>query len=173
MHRVTITIDDELIAEIDKVIADRGYQNRSEAIRDLARAGLQVSRGGDEGDDRDCVAALVYVFDHGSRELTKRLTRSFHDHHHLSLSAMHVHIDHDSCLEMTVLKGRIAEVRRFADQVIAERGVRHGQLVLVPADRIEASHAHGSGEPSHEHGPDHEPGHEHGHMHEHLRPRQG
>ena len=169
MHRVTITIDDELIAEIDRVIAEKGYQNRSEAIRDLARAGMQASLApGDDG-ARDCVASLVYVYDHAARELTKRLTRTFHDHHHLSLSAMHVHIDHDSCLEVTVLKGKTAEVRRFADQVIAERGVRHGQLVVVPADRIEASHHHGQGEHAHEH--DGEDGHTH--RHEHLRPRQG
>jgi CopG family nickel-responsive transcriptional regulator len=161
MHRVTITIDDELITEIDRIIVERGYQNRSEAIRDLARAGLQVDRKDHEPADRNCVASLVYVYDHGSRELTKRLTRAFHDNHHLSLSAMHVHIDHDSCLEVAVLKGRTDEVRHFADQVIAERGVRHGRLVVVPADRIEASHPHGHGE------------HDHDHRHEHLRPREG
>lgn len=171
MQRVTITIDDELVGEIDRIIAERGYQNRSEAIRDLARAGLRVSEAPEAALDRDCVASLVYVYDHGARELTKRLTRSFHDHHHLSLSALHVHIDHDSCLEVTVLKGKVAEVRRFADQVIAERGVRHGQLVVVPADRIEASHHHGSGEHGEDH--DHGEGHAHQHRHEHLRPRQG
>lgn len=169
MQRVTITIEDELIAEIDRVIADRGYQNRSEAIRDLARAGLKASKPDAEAGDRDCVASLVYVYDHAARELTKRLTRTFHEHHHLSLSSLHVHIDHDTCLEMTVLKGNTAEVRKFADQVIAERGVRHGQLVVVPADRIEASHSHGHGEPSE----DHTHTHGDGHRHEHLRPRQG
>lgn len=172
MQRVTITIEDELIAEIDRVIAERGYQNRSEAIRDLARAGMKASQHASEDGDRDCVASLVYVYDHGARELTKRLTRTFHEHHDLSLSSLHVHIDHDTCLEMTVLKGNTAQVRKFADQVIAERGVRHGQLVVVPADRIEASHSHGHGHDS-GHGDDHTHSEGEGHRHEHLRPRQG
>jgi CopG family nickel-responsive transcriptional regulator len=131
MQRVTITLDDEFVAELDRVIARRGYQNRSEAIRDLARAGIRQAAE-DTGSSRNCVAALVYVYDHESRELSKRLTRSFHEHHDLSLAAMHVHLDHDSCMEVTVLRGSTAEVQHLADHVIAERGVRHGRVVLMP-----------------------------------------
>src|SRR4029077_17222988 len=94
MQRVTITIDDELMTELDRIIAAHGYQNRSEAIRDLARAGI---RGGaatpalarralreaaeNLAQQRDCVAALVYVYDHAARQLSKRLADTFHDHH--------------------------------------------------------------------------------------------
>jgi CopG family nickel-responsive transcriptional regulator len=105
MQRVTITIDDELMTELDRIIAARGYQNRSEAIRDLARAGIREA-GQALDAKRDCVAAVVYIYDHASRELPKRLTETFHDHHELSLSSLHVHLDHDSCMEVTVLKGK-------------------------------------------------------------------
>jgi len=149
MQRVTVTLDDDLVAEIDRVIETRGYQNRSEAIRDLARAGLREAAER-AGDTRDCVAALVYVYDHDSRELAKRLTRSFHDHHALSLAAMHVHLDHESCLEVAVLRGGTHDVRHLADHVIAERGVRHGRLVMVPVEVERAKHAHGE-EPSRPH----------------------
>ncbi len=133
MQRVTITIDDDLMDELDQLIAVQGYQNRSEAIRDLARAGLrQMVRGAASG--RPCIAALVYVYDHQTRELAKRLTNTYHDHHDLSISTLHVHLDHDKCMEVTVLKGGVGEVRHFADHVIAERGVRHGQLVILPDD---------------------------------------
>jgi CopG family nickel-responsive transcriptional regulator len=151
MHRVTITLDGELMAALDRLIAARGYQNRSEAIRDLARAGLQ--QAATEADDsRDCLGALVYVYDHPARDLSKRLTRAFHDHHDMSLATLHVHLDHDSCMEVNVLKGAAGKVKHFAEHVIAERGVRHGRLVLVPVDRVEASHAHGEGKAArHEH----------------------
>src|SRR5947209_15808973 len=88
MQRVTITLDDELMLELDRIIAARGYQNRSEAIRDLARAGIrQAAEALDK--ERDCVAALVYVYDHNARQLSKRLADTFHDHHELSLASMH------------------------------------------------------------------------------------
>lgn len=158
MQRVTITLDDDLMADLDRIIAKRGYQNRSEAIRDLARTGLEQAAIEVAG-SRNCVAALVYVYDHHARDLPKRLTQEFHDHHNLSQATLHVHLDQESCLEVTVLKGRGSEVQGFADHVIAERGVRHGHVVYVPAP---------DGEP-HSHGHSHT--HEHGHSHTHGRKR--
>jgi CopG family transcriptional regulator, nickel-responsive regulator len=141
MQRVTITLEEEFLAELDRAAAARGSQNRSEAIRDFARAGMRqaAETGTAEG---TCVAALVYVYDHESRELSKRLTQTFHDHHDLSLSAMHVHLDHGSCMEVAVLKGDAADVRHLANHVIAERGVRHGRLVTVPVEAETEKHAH-------------------------------
>ena len=145
MHRVTITIDDDLMRELDQVIAARGYQNRSEAIRDLARTGLKQASL-DAGATSDCVAVLSYVYDHGSRDLAKRLTNIFHDHHGLTISSMHVHLDHDNCLEVSVLKGSMAKVQHFAEHVIAERSVRHGEIAVIPllpgTKGPHADHAH-------------------------------
>ncbi len=144
MQRVTITIDDELMTELDRIITDRGYQNRSEAIRDLARAGIrEAAQSLDK--QRDCVAALVYVYDHAARQLSKRLADTFHDHHELSLASMHAHLDHDSCMEVTILRGKADKVQHFAEHVIAERGVRHGRIVLVPTDLLNKPHAHADG----------------------------
>jgi CopG family nickel-responsive transcriptional regulator len=139
MQRVTITVDDELMLELDRIIAARGYQNRSEAIRDLARAGIrQAAEALDK--ERDCVAALVYVYDHNARQLSKRLADTFHDHHELSLASMHAHLDHDSCMEVTILRGKADKVQHFGEHVIAERGVRHGRIVLVPTDVLIKPH---------------------------------
>ena len=149
MQRVTITLDDALMAELDDLIEARGYQNRSEAIRDLARAGMQQTASGTPP-DQQCVAALVYVYDHGVRELAKRLTHAFHDHHDMAVSTLHVHLDHASCMEIAVLKGQAGAVARFAEQVIAERGVKHGRLVTVPVEISAERHAHGE-QASHPH----------------------
>ncbi len=160
MQRVTITIDDELAAELDRFMEGRGYANRSEAIRDLARSGLQQAATEVAG-SRQCVAALVYLYDHEARELPKRLTRDFHDRHDLALTTLHMHLDHESCMEVTVLKGRGAEVQKFADHIIAERGVRHGHVVYLPAD----------GAHTHRHGGSHS--HAHGHSHSHKQHKAG
>lgn len=143
MQRVTIAIDDDLAAEIDRHMAARGYANRSEAIRDLARSGLQqaateVGRG-----KSLCLAALVYVYEHETRELSQRLTRDYHSHHDLVQATLHVHLDHESCMEVTVLKGRGSDVQEFADHIIAERGVRHGHVVYLPVDGTRSHEHHG------------------------------
>ena len=133
MQRVTVTLDDALMAELDAIIAARGYQNRSEAIRDLARAGIREAAE-DVNRKRDCVAALVYTYDHAARQLSKRLTNAYHEHHELSLASLHVHLDHDTCLEVTVLRGTSKNVQHFGEQIIAERGVRHGKIVRMPLE---------------------------------------
>jgi CopG family nickel-responsive transcriptional regulator len=160
MQRVTITIDDDLAAELDRFMAARGYANRSEAIRDLSRSGLQQAATEVAG-NRPCVAALVYLYDHEARELPRRLTRDFHDRHDLAHTTLHVHLDHESCMEVTVLKGRGADVQQFADHIIAERGVRHGHVVYLPAD---GAHAHGAGATH---------GHGHAHAHSHKKRKSG
>ncbi len=156
MQRVTITLDDDLLADIDRLVKARGYHGRSEAIRDLARAGLAEADLA-SGEAEHCVAALVYVYDHASRELSKRLTNAFHDHHELSLTTMHVHLDHGSCMEVSVLKGHTGEVRAMAERVIAERGVRHGRAVVIPVRDDAPPHHH------HHHDHDHDHGHDHDH----------
>jgi CopG family nickel-responsive transcriptional regulator len=123
-------MDDALLTELDALVARKGYQNRSEALRDLARAGLRQVDG--PAADEPCVAALVYVYDHERRDLPNRLAHEFHDHHDLAVSTLHVHLDARSCLEIAVLKGAAGAVRHMADHVTAERGVRHGQLVMLP-----------------------------------------
>jgi CopG family transcriptional regulator, nickel-responsive regulator len=144
MQRLTITIDDDLVAEVDAFIAQHGYANRSEAFRDLLRSGLEHVDTAAAG-NRHCIATLSYVYDHAARELPKRLTNEYHAHHDLAQATLHVHIDHDSCLEVTVLRGRGADVRAFADHVIAERGVRHGHVVMMPVEpHAPHGHAHGA-----------------------------
>jgi len=133
MQRITITIDDELVEQLDQYAKDRGYQNRSEAMRDLARSGLQGSQVNLKADNRERVVALLYVYDHHVRELPDRLTKKFHHHHDLSLASMHVHLDESTCLEAAILRGPGKDVAHFSEHLIAERGVRNGQIFVVPA----------------------------------------
>ena len=150
MQRVTITLDDDLMAELDRLIAARGYGSRSEAIRDLARAGITQALL-DMDDAPDCVAALVYVAEQGASDLAQRLRSLFQDHHDLSVATMHLHLNHTSSMEVALLKGPTSQVRRLADAVLVERDVRHGRLHIVPATRDAAEHTHAEGIPVHSH----------------------
>lgn len=144
MDRFTISLPEELALEFDALIAERGYDNRSEAVRDILRSHLDRLREAREADGQ-CVANLSYVYNHHERDLAERLMAIQHDHHDLAVSTMHAHLDHDHCLETMILKGPVQAVRKLANAIAAERGVRHGQLNLVMVE-LDHAHRHGDGE---------------------------
>jgi len=149
MQRITITIDDDLLKTLDLTMQRRGYASRSEAVRDMVReAG---AREPDLPENSSCVATLGYVYDHETRALAQRLTRTAHDHHDLAVASLHVHLDHESCMEISVLKGTVAAVRSLADMLTAQRGVRHAKLHLVPVQVSESRHGHGERLTTHKH----------------------
>jgi len=141
MDRFTISLEESLADAFDELIKDRGYANRSEAVRDILRKHLQQSA--EKRDTRgSCVASLSYVYNHHERELAERLTSLQHAHHELTVSTMHAHLDHDQCIEAVLLKGPVKRVREFADALVAERGVRHGVLNLISVE-LSPPHTHG------------------------------
>lgn len=169
MDRFTVSLEEELLSRFDAYIQDKGYQNRSEAVRDILRETLERQRMQSERPEGHCIASLSYVYNHHERELARRLTQAQHAHHDLTLSTLHVHLDHENCMEVTVLRGPAADVKRFADEICAETGVRHGKLNAVPVE-IEGAHSHhGKGG---RHYPDHNPAHDHQHGHSHPHPHQ-
>ena len=141
MERFTISLSESLAREFDELIRKKGYQNRSEAVRDMLRDLLKSDRL-ERHEAPYCVAALSYVYNHHARDLAERLTALQHQHHHLVLSTMHVHLDHDNCLETLMLRGATGEVSAFANALMAEPQVRHGRLNLVPVDMDEDGHDH-------------------------------
>ena len=140
MERITISLEEKLAQDFDELIRHRGYANRSEAIRDMLRRELEQERL-DADAAPHCVAALSYVYNHHERQLSERLTDHQHHAHDLVVSTMHVHLDHDNCLETLILRGHTDEVRVLAGRISAERGVRHGQLNVIPVD-MDTGHHH-------------------------------
>jgi CopG family nickel-responsive transcriptional regulator len=141
MQRITITIDDDLLDKVDKLCKRHGYTSRSEAIRDLVRQ-VETHEHAKQESGSPCFATLSYVYEHGTRDLAKRLTNSQHDHHALSVSTLHVHLNHDDCLEVSVLRGSVGDVQALADSITTQRGVRHGHLEILPLPPTSASHSH-------------------------------
>lgn len=141
MQRFTISLSDALALEFDSLIEQTGYTNRSEAVRDILLSHLGKRRETQEATGA-CVANLSYVYDHHERELSERLAKLQHKQHHLTIASTHVHLDHSQCLETVMLKGPAEQVRQFANQIIAERGVHHGQLNLVMISPESSDHPH-------------------------------
>ena len=128
LERIGVAIDRSLLEKFDELIARRGYGNRSEAFRDLIRAELV---GDTAGQPHGLVTGTItLLYDHHVRLVSEKLTALQHEFHHQILSTLHVHLDHDNCLEVIVVKGESVEVRHLADRLIAARGVKHGRLVL-------------------------------------------
>lgn len=123
--RFTTSLDADLMSRFEEVTAHRGYSNRSEAMRDLIRDALVREEW---EADAEIVGTVTLVYDHHTRELADRLTRTQHDHHDVILSTMHVHLDHDNCLEVIAVKGRASIVQAVADNLVGTRGVKHGKL---------------------------------------------
>lgn len=126
--RFSISLEIELSRKFDRWVKKNGYDNRSEAIRDLIRDKLVEEEWKDE--QAEVVAILALVYDHESRELPKALTNIQHHHYDLILSSTHVHLDRHNCLEAIILKGKAGLVKKAANELLSLRRVKHGRLMM-------------------------------------------
>ena len=129
LSRIGVAIDSELLERFDQLIATRGYTNRSEAFRDMIRDELVETTW--EKPESEVVGTVTLVYDHHVRLLNEKLTDLQHDHFHNILSTLHVHLDHDNCLEVLVVRGKAMQVKKLADILISTKGVKHGRLTIT------------------------------------------
>lgn len=132
--RFGVSLDHHLLDDFDRIVRRRKYSTRSEALRDLIRDQL-VSQEWSGDDDHEAVATITFVYDHHVRNLTGKLTQIQHDFQGNILAGMHVHLDHDHCLEVLVVKGRIPQIRGVADALVSVKGVKHGKLTMTTTGR--------------------------------------
>ena len=138
LARTGVSLEEDLLNEFDRLIAKRGYKNRSEAFRDLIREAL-LSETVDS--NKPVVGTLTLVYDHHVPNLSERLTETQHSVGAMVLAATHVHLDHHYCLEVIIMKGRSKELQEVADRMLALRGVELGKLVLTNSGK-ELKHKH-------------------------------
>ncbi len=127
--RFGVSLDSDLLDKFDALCEEQSYQTRSEAIRDLIRNHL-VRREW-EDTDKEIAGTLTMVYDHHQSNLSQRLTELQHEAHDLIMSSLHVHLDHDNCLEVLVLRGRGDMVRMLGQKLLSTKGVKHGKLCLT------------------------------------------
>jgi CopG family nickel-responsive transcriptional regulator len=129
--RFGVSMDEELLGKLDAIVDRKAYPNRSEAIRDLVRHSIVEQEW--TGLEGEIIGVLVIVFDHHRRDLSSRLIKREHDWNGGILSTLHLHIDHDNCLEVKVIKGEAERVRAFADELISMKGIKYGKLIRATA----------------------------------------
>lgn len=127
-ERISISLDASLLKALDESLAQSGHANRSEAIRDLIRGRIVE----ESSPDQQVAGSLTVVFDHHQRSLSERLVSAAHDHHEIVLSTLHVHLNHDTCMEVSALRGRRGDLEHYCEHLLGMKGVLHGQLVITP-----------------------------------------
>lgn len=125
--RFGVSMDADLLREFDEFRRLRGYDTRSEALRDLIRDALVEELGAKA--DAVVAGTLTLVYDHHKSDLTSRLTAAQHDAHHLVLATLHVHLDQHNCLEVLALRGDSGDIKALADKILAVKGVKHGKFI--------------------------------------------
>lgn len=132
LSRFGVSLDTELLKKFDSFIGVEGYSNRSKAIADLIRKEFVsdvFAKGG------AVAGAVTIVYDHHRRDLVNKLLDIQHDHGDIIISAQHVHLDHDNCLEIIAVKGPGAKVKGLADALKAAKGVKHATLSVTTAGK--------------------------------------
>jgi CopG family nickel-responsive transcriptional regulator len=135
LERIGVSLDKQLLEEFDALIARQGYQNRSEAIRDLVRR--RISRQQLENPDAKAIGAIFLVYDHHATKLIESLISLQHAHPPAEslqiISSLHVHLDEHDCLEIIVLRGCVGEINKMAERILSMKGVKLGRVNVVAA----------------------------------------
>ncbi|MBI4699981.1 MAG: nickel-responsive transcriptional regulator NikR [Deltaproteobacteria bacterium] len=129
IERIGISLDEDLLRRFDRLIAAKGYQNRSEAIRDVIRDSLVQREWSDPKGREERVAVVALVYEHDASGLAQKLAGIQHQRHQAVVSGLHVHIDAHNCLEVLILRGRAQEVLAMGENLISTKGVKYGKLV--------------------------------------------
>jgi len=129
IERIGISLEEDLLRQFDRLIADKGYVNRSEAVRDLIRDALVQREWSESKGREEQVAVAVLVYDHDSSSLAQKLAHIQHENHKAVVSALHVHMDEHNCLEVLVLRGSARDVVSMGEGLVSTKGVKYGKLV--------------------------------------------
>jgi CopG family nickel-responsive transcriptional regulator len=132
VERIGISLDKKLLSMFDTLIAKQGYQSRSEAIRDMIRQQLSGERLSNP--KAKAVAVVCLVYDHHSTKLMERLTELQHSHLLQTISSIHIHLDEHNCLEVIVLRGRVGEINKMAENIVSLKGVKLGRINFVTTE---------------------------------------
>jgi len=127
--RFSISLEVDLSKKFDQWMKKNGYDNRSEAIRDLIRDRLVEEEWKDE--NKEVVAVLSLVYDHESRELPEVLTSIQHENYYLVLTSTHIHLNKHNCLEVVIMRGKAGLIKKVANKLLGQRRVKHGRLVMT------------------------------------------
>ena len=127
--RYSVSMDERLLNKFDTMIKNKGYANRSEAIRDLIRNSFVEEEWGRPTEK--VAATVTMIYNHHTSDISERLTHVQHHHSDIVVATTHIHLDNDNCLEVVILRGKCQDVRLLSEQLIATKGIKHGKAVFT------------------------------------------
>ena len=127
--RFSVSLPNNLLKLLDRMVREKGYSNRSLAIADMVRDELVEHQQGLS--DAEAAGTVTLVYDHHTKHVQESLTDLQHDHCETIVSTLHVHLDHHNCLEVLVVRGKVSEIKSIADRLIGAKGVKHGKLSIT------------------------------------------
>jgi CopG family nickel-responsive transcriptional regulator len=129
VERVGVSFEPTLLNKFNLLIKKKGYTNRSEAIRDLVRK--EIIESDIKEEECEVIGTLSIIYDHDIGNITDKLLHIQHHHHQEITFTTHIHIDKRTCLEIVVIRGLLTRVKKFAENVKALKGIRHGELAIT------------------------------------------
>ncbi|WP_060210016.1 nickel-responsive transcriptional regulator NikR [Sporosarcina koreensis] len=134
LKRFGISMEGGLLRKFDSLVQQRGYENRSEAIRDLVREAI-IQQTWEDG-EQIIAGSILLFYDHHQRNLLEEMTRIQHSVHDVILATTHFHLNHDSCLELIVVKGKAKDIRELSNKLTSLKGVSYGSFTVAPVEQI-------------------------------------
>lgn len=131
VKRFGVSLEDNILQELDEFVNDNGFPNRSQAIRYLIEKNVIERKW---QCNNEVAGAIVLLYDHHKRDINNKNNDIQHHYHHLILSTQHIHLDNDICLETITIKGKAKELTELSDKLISLKGVKHGKIVMSRAD---------------------------------------
>lgn len=130
LSRFGVSMDEKLLADFDQLVVNKGYSNRSEAVRDLIREALLLENWKDP--EQYVAGSILLFYDHGQKGLLEQLTAIQHHYHHEILATTHFHLDEHNCLELIIVKGKAGGLQTLSDQLVSMKGVKYGKFTVAP-----------------------------------------
>ncbi|WP_048601553.1 nickel-responsive transcriptional regulator NikR [Rubeoparvulum massiliense] len=134
LKRFGVSMDEKLLSNFDQLIKRQGYENRSEAVRDLVRQALVKQTW--EEDEQMVAGSILLFYDHHQSDIMEELTTVQHEMHDTILATTHFHLNHHNCLELIVVKGKAGSLRAFSEQIISLKGVKYGKFTVAPLEDV-------------------------------------
>mgnify|MGYP002512715744 CR=1 FL=1 len=134
LKRFSVSMEGSLLRKFDQLVTKRGYSNRSEAVRDLVREAILEEVW--EADEQLIAGTVMLFYNHHQRNLLEEMTNIQHEWHDLIMATTHFHLNHDNCLELIVVQGKVSEVRALSDRLTSLRGVDYGKFTVAPVEKI-------------------------------------
>ncbi|MBU8880689.1 nickel-responsive transcriptional regulator NikR [Bacillus sp. FJAT-29790] len=134
LKRFGVSMEGHLLRKFDHLVKQRGYENRSEAVRDLVRDAL-IQQSWEE-DEQIVAGSILLFYNHHQRNLLDELTKIQHDMHDNILATTHFHLDHASCLELIIVKGKARAIQQLSNKMTSLKGVEYGKFTVAPVEQV-------------------------------------